>query len=40
MAAKLEFKLHFTITAHSCKPACVDDKLALIITLILDVGSA
>lgn len=39
MAAKIESKLHFTITAHSCKPACVDDKLALILALISDVSA-
>lgn len=31
---------HFAITAHSCKAAWVDDKLALIRILILDVSAA
>lgn len=39
MAAKINSKLHFTVTAHSCKPAWVSDKLALITTLMLDVSA-
>lgn len=40
MAAKINSKLRFTVTAHSCKPAWVSDKLAFITTLMLDVSAA